>query len=86
MAGGLCLQDAGFVLEVVRVDELVEQGDGRALGLRVLHPKVPQVGPGMAGQALPGLEPSATQVADYVLAGVSLQGCRVERRGVVSEV
>ena len=75
-AGGRGLQDAGLVLEVVGVDELVEQRDGGALGLRVLHPEVPQVGPGVAGQPLPGLEPSTTQVADDVLAGVSLQGCR----------
>jgi len=67
---------AGFVLEVVGVDELVEQGDGGALGLGVLHPEVAQVGPRMAGQTLAGLKPSTTQLADDVLVGVSLQGCK----------
>lgn len=47
--GAVALQRSSFVLEVVGVDELVQQVDGRALGFGVLHPEVPQVGPRVAG-------------------------------------
>lgn len=69
------------MLEVISVNELVEEVYGGTFGLRVLHPKVPQVGSGMAGQALPRLEPGTTQLAHYVLVGVHLQCCTDEEKG-----
>lgn len=78
----ISLHLADFVLEVVGADQLGQEVDGGALGFGILHPKVSQVGAGVTGETLASLEPSATQLADYVLVGVHLQCCMgIERRG-----
>lgn len=73
------LQFTGFVLDLVSINELVQEVDGRALGFRVLHPKVPQVSSRMAGQAFPSLKPGATELTNNVLVGVHLQCCTRRR-------
>lgn len=71
---------ACFVLEVVAADQLVQKVNGRALGFRILHPKMSQVGTGVTGETFASLEPGATQLTDYVLVGVHLQRCVAMKR------
>lgn len=71
---------ACFVLEVVGADQLVQKVDRRALGFRILHPKVSQVGTSVTGETLASLEPGATQLTDYVLVWVHFQRCMAMKR------
>lgn len=67
LRGTVQLQRARLVLEVVRVHELAQELDRRALGLRVIHTKVSQVGSRVAGKAFAGLKPGAAQLTNDVL-------------------